>query len=263
MFGSRIWKKYDKGPALNTHMYCVVWLLLRKWLLLKPQHIAAAYSLGLFRDISRLLSGDCFTGSWKKKVSASYITMMYGYWWEVEFGFFFLLYCISFCSWRKFILSWQHENWKYIRKCFNSCCYEVFQKDIWLNRKMRKKTTWLSFLTKQFVMLNYTCSHPPQSDAMQVLIRWPWSSQGTPPYWLGCRTILKEACWPIPQLAEQGLHWDQLDHRQSTARGHNMRKRAVSFIHSSGWKTIWNIFIWSGSIVTQIKLIFLEGFGLQ
>lgn len=82
-------------------------------------------------------------------------------------------------------------------------------------------------------MLNYTCSHPPQSDAMQVLVRWPGSSQGTPPYWLGCRTLLKEACWPIPQLAEQGLHWDQLDHRQSTARGHNMRKIIVSsFIHS-------------------------------
>lgn len=26
-----------------------------------------------------------------------------------------------------------------------------------------------------------------------------------------------EVCWPTPQLAVQGLHWDQADHWQSTA----------------------------------------------
>lgn len=73
-------------------------------------------------------------------------------------------------------------------------------------------------------MLNNTSSHSPHSGAMHVLVRLSVSSQGSPPYWLGCRIFLVELCQPIPQLAEQGLHWDQLDHWQSTAGWQNSKR---------------------------------------
>lgn len=76
-------------------------------------------------------------------------------------------------------------------------------------------------------MLNHTFSHSPHSGAVHVLVRWSGPSQGSPPYWLGCRILLVEVCQPIPQLAEQGLHWDQLDHWQSTAGGQNRSQRDV------------------------------------
>lgn len=66
----------------------------------------------------------------------------------------------------------------------------------------------------------HLCSYlSPQSGAVQVLVRSWGPSHGAPAYSLGCRTLLVELCRPEPQLAEHGLHSDQLDHTQSTGGG--------------------------------------------
>lgn len=59
-------------------------------------------------------------------------------------------------------------------------------------------------------------SYSPQSGATHGAVRWSEPSHGTPPYCLGSTTVLVELCCPVPQRAEHGRHWDQLDHSQST-----------------------------------------------
>lgn len=73
-------------------------------------------------------------------------------------------------------------------------------------------------------MINLPSSHLPQSGAMQFMVLWSGPSHGAPPYWLDSRMILVELCRPVPQLAEHGLHGDQLDHSQSTAEGEDGRR---------------------------------------
>lgn len=114
------------------------------------------------------------------------------------------------------------------------------ESNCWLDKKMlfryRNCDDEVSLKSPTFLRLNiegfifFCCLNSPQSGATQIAVRWSVPSHGAPPYWLDCRTVLVELCCPVPQLAEQGLHRDQLDHLQSTAGGTGQEESMNVFI---------------------------------
>lgn len=184
--------------------------------------------------------------------------MTYVYWWD-----FFLLHCISFCSWSKMYSLMTTWALRIYQELFQLLPLWIFSNGHQIKQVNEKENHMIFILNwticdaklHMFTPTTVRCNAGP-SSVTWIFTRDPTILAGMQDYSKGGLLAHTTAGWagtPLGPARPKTVHCKRTQYE----------KNNCIIIHSLDWKTIRIILVWSGSIVTQIKLIFLESFCLQ